>query len=252
MKILFSNIGYAKGFDGGLRQQLLLAHRHFYCPPSVQQAALDQLKAIMQAEQPELCCLLEIDSGSFHSGRLNQMGYLLDSEYAHHDIADKYGAQSYLGRMPLHKGKSNGFLAKREISFERIYFKVGNKRLVYRLQLKPGLCLYFAHFSLNHTVRQAQLLEARGWLLAEKGQVILLGDFNVLRGLGELKPLLAGTNLKLLNNEAETTFTFHKRKLLLDICIASPDLAASLRVIPQVFSDHSALLLHLDGVHSGH
>ena len=44
-----------------------------------------------------------------HSAGLNQIESLLGPDYPFHDIADKYGEGSILGRLPLHQGKSNGF-----------------------------------------------------------------------------------------------------------------------------------------------
>jgi endonuclease/exonuclease/phosphatase family metal-dependent hydrolase len=250
MKVFFSNIGYAKAMDGGLKSHLLHAYRHVYCPPKVQHQALDQLKTLIDRETPDVCCLLEIDSGSFYSSYINQISRLMDGNYPFHDISDKYG--NILGKLPLHKGKSNAFMAKKKLPFERRYFASGSKRLVYRVQLE-NIALYFAHFSLRANTRQKQFTEIRKWMVAETGEVILLGDFNVLNGLQELDGLLQDTNYVLLNDKTETTFTFHKRRLLLDICICTPKIAksAKLQIIPQPFSDHSALLLDIDAVHFG-
>ena len=55
-KIFFSNIGYAKGIDGSLRQHISMAGRHFYCSLPVQEQVLAQVKALIDAEQPDLCC----------------------------------------------------------------------------------------------------------------------------------------------------------------------------------------------------
>jgi endonuclease/exonuclease/phosphatase family metal-dependent hydrolase len=87
----------------------------------------------------------------------------------------------------------------------------------------------------------AQLLQST------PGEVVLMGDFNILTGFGELAPLTEGAGLRLLNREDEVTFRFHRRHLILDLCLCSPSLAerCHLRVIPQPFSDHAALLLDI-------
>ena len=249
-RIFFSNVGYARAMDGDLKKHLIHAYRHVYCSLPVQRQVLSELKKLIDKEKPDLCCLLEVDSGSFHSRYLNHISLLINEEYHFHDISEKYG--SLLAKMPLHKGKSNAFLAKKELAFERRYFKAGNKRLVYRIEI-GHVAIYFAHFSLRATIRQKQFSEIHQWMEKEGGEVILLGDFNVLNGLQELDILLKNTGYSLLNNTTETTFRFHKQHLLLDLCICSKTLASSakLQVIPQPFSDHSALLLDIDAAPSG-
>src|SRR5262249_1023438 len=80
------------------------------------------------------------------------------------------------------------------------------------------------------------------------GEVILLGDFNIHAGFGELAPLLHENELEVLNKEEHPTFTFHKKQMALDLCICSRAIAPhiDLRIIPQPYSDHAALLLKVD------
>lgn len=244
-KILFSNIGYAKGIDGSLWQHISRFGRHFYCELPVQEQVIGQIKNIIRAESPDLCCFVEIDQGSFHSGGYNQMKALVDEEYHFYDAADKYGENSTLGKMPVFSGKSNGFLSKEKVAFERLYFSRGAKRLIYRINLNTGVVLLFAHFSLQYKVRMLQFEEIKALVKSIDGEVIILADFNIMQGFSEVQSLLQETGLVLLNREDEHTFTFHTRRLTLDLCLCSPGLAArtNLRIIPQPYSDHAALLL---------
>lgn len=246
-RILFSNIGYAKGIDGSLRHHVERFGRHFYCTLPVQEQVLGQIKGVIDVEKPDLCCFVEIDQGSLHSARFNQIEALMDSEYRYHDIAGKYGQRSWLSRMPLHEGKSNAFLARHDTAFERLYFAHGTKRLVYRLAVPGDISVFFAHFSLKKKVRAMQFQEMRRLIEDTPGEAIVLADFNVMTGFSELFPLLKGSGLALLNREDEHTFTFHKFNLALDLCICSESLLekTGLKIIPQPFSDHAALLLEL-------
>lgn len=246
-KILFSNIGYAKGIDGSLKSHFFYFHRHFYAGPMVQKQILDQVKEVVEREQPDLCCFVEIDQGSLHSGYYNQLESFLDGEYAFYDIADKYGANSVLGRLPLHTGKSNAFVARQEMPFQRLNFRSGAKRLVYKIDLPNAATLFFAHFSLNRKVRIKQFAEIRRFIDRTEGEVILLADFNILYGFSELKPLLDDGDLKILNKEDEYTFSFHHRQHTLDLCLCSIGLEdrIDLKVIPQPYSDHEALLVEI-------
>lgn len=247
MRILFSNLGYARGIDGSLGQHMLRFPRNFYVTKAAQQKTLSAFKALLLEHGPDLCCIVEVDSGSMHSANLNQMTPLLGPDYPFHDIADKYGENSRLGRLPLHQGKSNAFLARREFPFARLYLRHGTKRLIYRLTL-PGFTLFFAHFSLKAPVRALQLAEMRRLVDETPGGAMVLGDFNTMLGFGELKPLVNDGALQILNREDEPTFLFHRKKLALDLCVCTQKLAVrtKVQILPQPFSDHAALLVEVD------
>lgn len=246
-KILFSNIGYGRGIDGSLMAHLRRFHHHFYMSVDVQKHILAQLKDIILREDPDIACFVEIDRGSLYSARFNQLEMLLDDVYAFHNIADKYGEDSYWSRVPLHEGKSNAFVAKQELPFEKLFFNSGTKRLIYKICLPGGITLFFAHFSLSRATRLKQMHEMRSLIKAVEGPVMILADFNIMGGFSELSPLLDGLDLKILNDESEPTFFFHRRRMALDLCLCSPEIAdrCRLEIIPQPFSDHAALLIDM-------
>ncbi len=244
-KILFSNLGYARGIDGTFSQHFGSMHRHFYTGVSQQQQVLTQFKNIMLAEQPDLCCLVEVDSGSWNTGYFSQIGHLMDDDYAVHNIAGKYGEDSLLAQMPFFKGKCNAFLSKAALPYQKLYFKHGSKRLIYSVMLPDNIRLLFAHFSLQAKVRARQFDEVRTLVNSHDGEVMILADFNIIKGFQELQPLLRETNLQVLNKEEDHTFMLGSSRWTLDLCICSQSLAPriDMRVIPQPFSDHAALLV---------
>ncbi|MDC7676711.1 endonuclease/exonuclease/phosphatase family protein [Asticcacaulis machinosus] len=248
MKILFSNLGYATGISGSLYHHVTRAYRHLYQPPAQQRRVLAQFRQIMDIHTPDLCCLVEVDRGSLHSGFFNQIKALQCGRYETFDIADKYGETSAVSRLPFHDGKSNGFLANAPLAFSRLYFRNGTKRLIYRIEAINGVTVLFAHFSLKAAVRQNQFDEITELVDDIGGEVIVLGDFNTLNGLGELDSLLARDRLRLLNRRDEATFTFHQWRHTLDLCLYTPGLEnrLALEIIPQPFSDHAGLLVSLD------
>lgn len=247
-KILFSNLGYARGIDGTLIQHIGRMHRHFYAGVTQQQEVLSQFKNIIMTEKPDLCCLVEIDSGSWNTGYFNQINHLIDDEYAVHNIAGKYGEDSILAQMPFFKGKCNAFLSKTELPHQKMYFKHGSKRLIYNITLPGDIRLFFAHFSLQAGVRARQLDEIRNLVRNCGGEVIILADFNIMRGFSELQPLLQDMNLRVLNSAEDHTFMLGNNRWTLDLCVCSESLALriNLHVIPQPFSDHAALLVEGD------
>lgn len=243
-KILFSNIGYARGINGTLSQHFFLFHRHFYFASSSQQQVLMQLRDMMHANAPDLCCFVEIDSGSFTSAYINQLEFLR-GDYAFFDIADKYGMGAWPALIPFRTGKSAAFLSRQDLPFERLYFRAGSKRLIYRLTLPGDVDLFFCHFSLQKRVRMQQFLEMRHLIISRGKPAVVMADFNIMQGFDELQPLLQDTDLRVLNDHARPTFRFGGRRLALDLCICSEPLAPliSLSIIPQPFSDHEALLV---------
>jgi endonuclease/exonuclease/phosphatase family metal-dependent hydrolase len=246
-KILMSNIGYARGINGCLSHHIFYAHRHLYCPPDVQEQALAQLSELIEQEDPDICCFVEIEQGSPASANFNQLERLIGEKYMFYDIENKYGQMSRLRSWPLTRGKSNAFMAKRQLPYEKLYFRHGAKRLIYKIRLDAHTTLFFAHFSLKKAVRALQLEQVRELLKSTPGEIIFLGDFNVLTGLQEIAPLLHEDHFMLLNRADDPTFTFHRMKLVLDLCICSKQIARhiNLRVVPQPYSDHAALLLEL-------
>lgn len=179
---------------------------------------------------------------------MNHLDHISDDHYPVFNIADKYGHDSILNRVPFHKGKSNGFLSKCDIRHEHLYLPHGSKRLIYKLYLPNDIVLYFLHFSLNRTTRQKQFAYMNGVIRAEKKPTIVMADFNIFAGFRELKTLTMNTDLEILNDEDHHTFQFYKRELALDLCLCSREIAeyADLDIVDQPFSDHQALLVNLD------
>lgn len=245
--ILMSNLGYARGINGCLAHHVMYAHRHFYCSPKAQEKSLQLVNALIKQEDPDICCFVEIDKGSPSSANLNQLERLLTEHYPHFDIENKYGLASRFRKLSFTRGKSNAFMAKHAFEYEKIYFDHGIKRLIYKIRLGHNVTLFFAHFSLKENIRKLQLLQVKELIHQTRGEVIFMGDFNILTGLQEVAALLHDNHMVLLNREDEPTFTLHRRRLLLDLCFCSKSLAqkAELRVVPQPYSDHAALVLKM-------
>ncbi len=247
LKILFSNFGYARGIDGTLARHVLYMHRHVYASKAAQRKALCEMSEIILRQDPDICCFVEIDRGSFSSAGLNQLDALIDPTLCHFDIECKYGECSRLRNFFITKGKSLAFIARHPFAYEKLYFENGTKRLIYKVCLAEGLTLFFAHFSLSKAVRKKQFLETRELMFSTEGEVVFLGDFNILTGMDELEPLLKDSPFVLLNSYKNPTFKFHKRNLVLDLCICTKGVAerSKLDIVPQPYADHDALVLDI-------
>lgn len=250
MRILFSNLGYAKGIDGTLWQHITRAGRHLYCPIPVQMDVLDKVRSMLIQQRPDIACFVEVDQGSLHTGYLDHLSHIRGQEYLFFDAANKYGDDNWRRFNPLSANRANAFIARTTPEFERLYFVNGTKRLVYKIHLDGGIVLLFAHFSLMRNVREKQFREIHDIISSHKGSVILMGDFNIMHGFEELSPLLQNTDLAIVNDETKPTFRFYNRNLILDLCLCSKDLHdhVKLDIIPQPYSDHEALLLDVVNV----
>lgn len=244
-RILVSNLGYARHIDGTIWAHLRHAYRHFRTPVAIQKASLDAYKKIIEEAGPDICCMIEIDTGSPTSSGFDQFDYLTCADFPYRDVVSKYAVGSELADAWLTRGKSNSFMANRPYGFERHYLSLGSKRLLYRIMLEEGLVLYFTHLSLKSEVRLQQIKELRSFADKETGDVLIAGDFNILAGLGELEAFTGDGRYQLLNDSSQGTFTLFGKHYLLDICIASSHTVprTSIEIIDQPFSDHDALLI---------
>ena len=59
-KILFANLGYARGIDGSLRAHLKGIGKAFYNPLKSQKIILGQIDKFIQKKDFDLCCFVEI------------------------------------------------------------------------------------------------------------------------------------------------------------------------------------------------
>lgn len=244
-RILFSNLGYARQINGTLRQHMRGAWRYLNCSPDVQTDALLQLRTLMHAHQVDIACLAEVDSGSSNNRYFDQMHFLRDGIYCHAHAINKYGTGRGLDEAPLSRGKSNGWIARVPVPFECRYLREGTKRLVYVLYPEGCPPIIFGHFSLRAVVRRQQFEEVAGWVRELGGDVLVLGDFNNYRGMGELTPLTKAAGLHLVGSDRAPTFRFSHYRATVDLCLASESLLSGLhvRVLPQPYSDHEALLI---------
>ena len=251
IRILSSNVGYTRGLSGSFSDQVLRAYRHVYTRRSVRSAAVAEIRGLVEATRPHVVGLLEVDRKLASGTTPDRLLSALAQTHPHGDVANKYFA-GHGGRLvPVLGRNCNAFCSTNPLPFERVYLASGMKRLVHKISLTPRLTLFLAHFSLRRAVRRRQFADLRGLVDATPGDHVVMGDFNVFTGFDELDPLLSGSSsLVLLNHHATTTHRFHRTHRVLDLCLCSRRLRSRtvLDVIDQPFSDHSALLLRIDGV----
>ena len=98
---------------------------------------LDAIAEFIQSNDPDIIGLLEVDAGSYRSGRQNQAKHIADALGHCHVYQRKYGEVSLASRLPLFKHQGNAFIVRNRVHNETFhYFNRGMKKLVIELQLE--------------------------------------------------------------------------------------------------------------------
>jgi hypothetical protein len=203
MKVLLLNLGYCSGLDGSFRDYALHGLRYLHTPERITADIEDALFQLLNREEPDVCCFLELHKKSAMVKDLR--GYPCS------DIDVKYGLKSLLRKIPFFRDNCNGFYAKHDVPYKKFYFKEGAKKLIYELEMENDLTLLFCHFSLSKHIRAKQFRELET-MLKDKKRAILCGDFNIFKGTGEIEELMSSCNLRAGNLRQSTFPTVHPSK----------------------------------------
>ncbi len=238
-RILLFNVGYATALNGSLRDYLLKFYRYLYTPRSVIRRVRQAIYHLLQREKPDVACFVEIH---------RKTGCVPHPHvYTCSDIGNKYGERSPLRRMPFFRDNCNGFFAKGDLPFDKIYFKNGTKKLIYEIKLREDVSLMLVHFSLDREVRKRQCGELKVIVKARRN-VILCGDFNIFRGRSELEQLAEDCDLRIVNAADEPTFPASRPTKTLDLFLCPKHIRfAETRVLRGVHaSDHLPVMLEME------
>jgi endonuclease/exonuclease/phosphatase family metal-dependent hydrolase len=204
---------------------------------------LRRIEGFLRDLQPDLVGLVEVDYGSFRSGRKNQVELLAESLGTYHSYSMKYGEGSLWRRVPVFNRQGNAILARDRIRNETFhYFNSGMKRLVIELEL-DHVVVYLVHLSLGARTRQQQIAALFNLVKRTSKPCIVAGDFNAFWGEQEIDLFLAATGLQSANIEELPTFPSHRPTRHLDFILHSPQIEIVDFQIPRVtYSDHLPLV----------
>lgn len=205
---------------------------------------LPEIARFIREVRPDVVGLVEVDVGSYRSGRRNQ-AELLAAELGHyHSYRMKYRKSGGLGRrLPVLNKQGNAFLTRDKFRRETFHeFTDGFKRLVIELEL-AHVRLFLVHLALGFRARHRQLAELRDLVGASNKPCIVAGDFNPSRGARELRPFLQATGLVSANVERRPTYPSWRPRRELDFICHSPQIKLRRFEIPPVtLSDHLPLV----------
>ncbi|MEJ2655982.1 MAG: endonuclease/exonuclease/phosphatase family protein [Desulfobacterales bacterium] len=217
---------------------------------------LKKIVDFIKPMDPDVIGLIEVDAGSFRSGKSNQAEAIARELQHFHIYQSKYSNGSVVRKVPVLNKQGNAILTNREIVAQKFhYFRNGIKRLVIELELED-FSIFLVHLSLKFRHRQYQLQDLHTLLKNIKKPVIVAGDFNVLWGDRELQLFLAATNLHNANSNGQPSHPSRAPRRQLDYIFHSPEIRVTRFQIPHVkFSDHAPLICDFDVSdfrHNGH
>jgi endonuclease/exonuclease/phosphatase family metal-dependent hydrolase len=196
---------------------------------------------------PGVVGLVEVDNGSYRSGRRCQVEKIAERLGHFHSYASKYGTDSRWQRIPIYNKQGNAFLAKDTIHAERFhYFERGMKKLVIELELEH-VSFFLVHLALSYKARQQQIIHLYRMIKETNRPYIVAGDFNAFMGEREIELLLAASNLQNANLGMKPSYPSRNPKRHLDFILHSPHIKVSNFEMPDVqLSDHLPLVVDFE------
>lgn len=236
MRFLLYNVRYCTGHGG-----------HFHLPwsgylrPRIRY--FEQITAFVKSLAPDIVGLLEVDAGSYRSGRRDQAALIARALGHYHVYQSKYPENSFAQRLPVMRRQVNAFLCRDAILSRRFhFFKKGIKRLVIELELK-SLVVFLVHLSLGFRTRHDQLNDLYALVKASRKPCIVAGDFNSFWGNREIQLFLAATGLASASGIQQPSFPSWKPRRQLDFILHSSGIRVTNFSMPRVtLSDHLPLV----------
>jgi endonuclease/exonuclease/phosphatase family metal-dependent hydrolase len=208
---------------------------------------LGDITAFIKSTDPDVVGLIEVDSGSYRSGRKSQVERMADELGHFHSYCSKYGTDSHWQRIPVYNKQGNAFLTKDTIQGEKFhYFESGMKKLVMELELEK-VTFFLVHLALGYKARQAQILHLYHMIKETGRPYIVAGDFNAFMGEDEIQLLLAASNMKNADKDMQPSFPSWNPRRHLDFILHSPEIQVNKFEMPRVqLSDHLPLIIDFD------
>jgi endonuclease/exonuclease/phosphatase family metal-dependent hydrolase len=204
---------------------------------------LDGITEFVRNEDPDLVGLIEVDSGSIRSQRINQAEYIADRIGHYTAYECKYGATAIHHRVPILRNQGNAILAAPRVHGERFhYFNTGIKRLIIEMELED-VCVFLVHLSLKYRHRQEQLQHLHGLVAAAPKPVVVAGDFNTFSGTNELFLFMQATGLRSANELGLRSFPAAQPRYELDFVLVDSRIKVNDFRVPDVrLSDHRPIV----------
>jgi len=212
MKVLSCNAGYFLDYEGAYHEYMMRPHRGLVGDRAAESRAIERLVGVIEAEQPDVVGLLEVDQGSIRTrtdGQVSHVAARLAARGLTYEpfAATKYGDDGVIPSLPMLSYLANGVLvrdqvttrteapARTEATTRAHYLDTGPKRLVIEVSL-PEVDIFSAHLAMSGRARRKQLHELAA-LVREREHPVVAGDFNAYNGFEEVERAFERTSLEL-------------------------------------------------------
>ncbi len=238
MRLVLYNIRYATGTGAAFHLPVPGAG-YLRSNPRV----LEGITQFIKGVDPDIVGLIEVDTGSIRSGRVNQAEVIAESLGHYSTYQCKYGTDSLNTLVPIVNKQANAFLAAPRVEGERFhYFDTGIKRLIIELEL-DDLCVFLVHLSLKFRHRQVQLRHLFELVKRSAKPVIVAGDFNTFWGEHEMALFMEAAGLRSANRERLPSYPARRPRMELDFILHTRGIEIDDFFVPGVtFSDHRPLV----------
>jgi endonuclease/exonuclease/phosphatase family metal-dependent hydrolase len=238
MRFLLYNIRYATGTGAAFHLPVPGAG-YLRSNPRV----LEGITRFIKGVDPDIVGLVEVDTGSIRSGRVNQAEVIAESLGHYSTYQCKYGTDSFNTLVPIVNKQANAFLAAPRVEGERFhYFDTGIKRLIIELELDE-LCVFLVHLSLKFRHRHAQLRHLFELVRRSSKPVIVAGDFNTFWGEHEMALFMEAAGLTSANRERLPSYPARRPRMELDFILHTRGIEVDAFAVPEVtYSDHRPLV----------
>ena len=238
MRLLLYNIRYAIGM-GNLAPIPLPGAKYLFSGSETLNRITDFIKAL----DPDIIGLIEVDTGSVRSGRVNQAEAIAKTIGHYSSYECKYGEDSVNQVLPILRKQANAFLAAPRIHGERFhYFDTGIKRLIIELELND-VAIFLVHLSVKYRHRHFQLRHLYELIARSEKPVIVAGDFNTFWGENEIFLFMKAAGLRNANGDGIPSYPSRAPRMELDFILYSDGITVKDFSVPTVtFSDHLPLL----------
>jgi endonuclease/exonuclease/phosphatase family metal-dependent hydrolase len=238
MRFLLFNIAYGAGVGTRLHFPFPYAGHVKYTGRN-----FERILGFIRSMAPDIVGLVEVDAGSFRSGKSNQADRIARAMDHRSFYESKYGTASMARYVPVLNKQGNAILVNRPVAARRLhYFSLGMKRLVLEVEME-AFTVFLVHLSLKFRIRHHQLRELYEIVRRAEKPVILAGDFNAFQGDRELALFLAATGLRTANPDGDPSYPSRSPRIQLDYIFHGPELETLHFEIPRVrLSDHAPLV----------
>jgi endonuclease/exonuclease/phosphatase family metal-dependent hydrolase len=207
------------------------------------ESTLFQIIEFLQSVDPDVLGLVEVDAGSYRSGKKNQAQTIAEALGHYHIYSSKYSQTGAAHLVPVLNKQGNAFVSRDSTRNETFhYFDKGMKRLVIELELE-NLTIFLVHLALSFRVRHHQLSDLYDLVKHTDKPHLVAGDFNARWGDREINLFLAATGLATANTAGLNSFPSWLPKRQLDFVLHSPGVRTTGFSMPGVtYSDHLPLV----------